>query len=164
MGGLKEYIKHELFLKHPANIMDTMQFTRHIQAKNKATHNPTIGAYVESRERFGIHKTIVPQLKRLTPQQMDERRAKGLCFNCDNKYSEGHNCGEKKLFYIDYEEEEYQELELSHDPDLEDTTPMISVSCIGRHQYSTNPQDMRYIKKKKVTILIDSSSICYPPD
>jgi hypothetical protein len=41
---------------------------------------------------------------------MDERRVKGLCFNCDN-YSKGHKCGENKLFYINYEEEEYQELE-----------------------------------------------------
>jgi hypothetical protein len=44
---------------------------------------------------------------------MDERRTKGLCFNCDINKSKGHKCGEKKLFYIDYEEEEYQELEPS---------------------------------------------------
>jgi hypothetical protein len=37
---------------------------------------------------------------------MDERITKGLCFNCDNKYSKGHKCDEKKLFYIDCEEEE----------------------------------------------------------
>jgi hypothetical protein len=42
----------------------------------------------------------------LTPQQLEERKEKDLCFNCDNKYSKGHKCGEKKLFYIDYEEEQ----------------------------------------------------------
>ena len=42
---------------------------------------------------------------------MDERRSKGLCFNCDNKYSKGHECGEKKLFYIDCEEDEEKEKE-----------------------------------------------------
>jgi hypothetical protein len=42
---------------------------------------------------------------------MDERIVKGLCFNCDNKYSKGKKCNEKKLFYIDCEEEEDQELE-----------------------------------------------------
>jgi hypothetical protein len=31
MGGLKEDIKHELFLKHPENIMEAMQFAHHIQ-------------------------------------------------------------------------------------------------------------------------------------
>ena len=47
-----------------------------------------------------------PQPTRLTPQQLEERRAKGNCFNCDNKYSKGHKCAQKKLFYIDCEEEE----------------------------------------------------------
>jgi hypothetical protein len=45
MGGLKEDIKHEIFLRHPTNIMEAMQYAHHIQAKNKATHKSTIGAY-----------------------------------------------------------------------------------------------------------------------
>ena len=44
--------------------------------------------------------------QRSTPQQLEEIKAKGLCFNCDSKYSKGHKCGEKKLFYIDCKEEE----------------------------------------------------------
>ena len=47
-----------------------------------------------------------PQPTRLKPQQLEERKEKCLCFNCDNKYSKGHKCCEKKLFYIDCEEEE----------------------------------------------------------
>jgi hypothetical protein len=43
MGGLKEEIKHEFFLKHPANIMKDMQSTCHIQVKNKDTHKYTMG-------------------------------------------------------------------------------------------------------------------------
>ena len=63
-----------------------------------------------------------PQPTRLTPQQLEERKAKGLCFNCDSKYSKGHKCGEKKLFYIDYEEEgeQEQEKESSQDEDVEE--------------------------------------------
>jgi hypothetical protein len=49
------------------------------------------------------------QMVRLTPQQLEERKEKCLFFNCDNKYSKGHKCGEKKLFYIDCEEEEEKE-------------------------------------------------------
>ena len=33
--------------------------------------------------------------QKLTAQQLDERRAEGLFFNCDNKYSKGHKCGEE---------------------------------------------------------------------
>ena len=37
------------------------------------------------RENNNVPSSKPPQ--RLTPQQLDERREKGLCFNCDNKYS-----------------------------------------------------------------------------
>ena len=60
-----------------------------------------------------VPSSNLPQ--RLTPQHLDERIAKGLCFNCDNKYSKGHKCNEKKLFYTDYEEEEPKEQEASQE-------------------------------------------------
>ena len=47
-------------------------------------------------------------LRRLTAAEMAERREKGLCFNCDEKFSRGHRC--QRLFYLevvdDVEEEE----------------------------------------------------------
>ena len=52
-----------------------------------------------------------PQTTRLTPQQLEEKRAKGLCYSYDRKYTKGHNCAEKKLFYVDCEEEEENEQE-----------------------------------------------------
>ena len=36
--------------------------------------------------------------KKLTSQEMAERRAKWLCFNCDEAFSIGHRC--KRLFHI----------------------------------------------------------------
>ena len=50
---------------------------------------------------------------RLTPHQVKEKRAKGLYFNYVNKYNKGHKCNEKKLFYIDNEEEDDPELKQS---------------------------------------------------
>ena len=72
-----------------------------------ATRRIPSNTYKENNVSSSIH----PKPTRLTPQQLDERRAKGLCFNCDSKYSKGHECTEKKLFYIDCEEEEEQEHE-----------------------------------------------------
>ena len=80
------------------------------------------------------YKTSQPT--RLTPQQLEERKEKGLCFNCDSKYSKGHKCGEKKLFYIDCEEEEEEEQEPSQDENVEaisseELTPTISCNAIS---------------------------------
>jgi len=89
---------------------------------------------------------------------MDERRAKGVCFNCDTKYNKGHKWGENKLFYIDCEEEEDQELQPSQELDLEETTP--TMSCQALVGIST-PQTLKTQgcnEKKKLTVLIDYGS------
>jgi len=70
------------------------------------------------------------QPMRLTPQQMDERREKRPSFNGENKYIKGHKCSEKKLFYVDSEEEEDQELDPSQDLKLEEITPTISCDAL----------------------------------
>jgi len=49
----------------------------------------------------------------LKPQKLEEKREKGLCYSCDRKYTKGHKCDEKKVFYIDCEEEEEKEQETS---------------------------------------------------
>jgi hypothetical protein len=90
---------------------------------------------------------------------MDERRAKGICFYYGNKYNKAHKCCEKKLFYIDNEEEEDQELEPSQDLELEETSPTISCYVLAN---ISSPQTLKiegYIKKENVTLLIDSGSI-----
>ena len=63
-----------------------------------------------------------PKPIRLTPKKLEDRREKGICFDCDNKYSKGHKCGEKKLFYIDYEEEETDDQEPSHVEETKETS------------------------------------------
>jgi hypothetical protein len=66
VGGLKEDIKHEIFLKHLENVMEVMQFVCHIQTKNKVIHKSNIGAYAGSRDNFGVHKTSLPQPTRIS--------------------------------------------------------------------------------------------------
>ena len=51
---------------------------------------PKRNVVVESKPRIPI--------KRLTPAQMDERRNRGLCYNCDEKWGVGHKYKNAKLF------------------------------------------------------------------
>ena len=70
----------------------------------------------------------------MTPQKLEEKREKGLCYSCDRKYNKGHKCAEKKLFYIDYEEEEEneQEEDIHQEPTLgeEEMNPTISCNAV----------------------------------
>ena len=72
-----------------------------------ATRKTTTHFYKEG----GVATPRFAQPTRLTPQQLEEKRVKGLCYSCDRKYTRGHKCDEKKLFYIDCEEEEENEQE-----------------------------------------------------
>eukprot|EP00253_Pinus_taeda_P003917 PITA_03917 len=104
---------------------------------------------------------------RLTLQQLEEKRTKGLCYSCDSKYTKGHKCAEKKLFYIDSEEEEEKEQERSKEDDiiqeqaLDKEEMNLTISCNAWARITT-PQTIKIegqIKKKKVILLIDSVSI-----
>ena len=91
---------------------------------------------------------------------MDEKRLKGLCFNCDEVFTQGHQC--KKLFCIDSIDEEEESLEQETNPNTDQ--PEISLQAfIG----VTAPQNMllqsifefnEMIRKKLVNFLSTSNS------
>ena len=102
IGTLKYLIQNEVCLFEPSSLEKTYMMTRKVEIKNMAMtiRNAFSNTYIENN----VPSSNPPQ--RLTPQKIEERRVKGICFNCDSKYSKGHKCGEKKLFYIECEEEE----------------------------------------------------------
>jgi hypothetical protein len=140
---------------------NSFKVARNVESKNMAmaTRRTNPNIYRENN----APSSKAPQPTRLTPQQLEERKAKGLCFNCDNKYSKGHKCGEKKLFYIDCEEKEEKEQEPSQDEIIEEIsskelTPMISCNALAGINTPQNLNIEGYIKKKKVIFLIDYGS------
>lgn len=99
----------------------------------------------------------------LTPAQMSDRRSKGLCYYCPEKYSPEHVCIHKKpqLYWIqDQEEEVFEDSNEELEDEIEDegVLPKISVSAVsGIAGYKT--MRVRGLHEKKVLfILIDSGS------
>ena len=78
------------------------------------TRKPTTHIYKDG----SVATPRLPQPTRLTSQKFEEKRAKGLSYSCDRKYTKGHKCAEKKLFYIDCEEEEENEQKTSKEEDI----------------------------------------------
>jgi len=102
---LKDNIQHEVHLWEPYSLDKAFMLAIKIESKIMATREPTTHNYKDG----SIAAPSLPQPTSLTPQQLEEKRAKGLCYSYDNKYTKGHKCAEKKLFYIDCEEEEEKE-------------------------------------------------------
>jgi hypothetical protein len=94
---------------------------------------------------------------RLSPAEMQDRRAKGLSFNYNDKFVPGHRC--KKLFVIKgiYTENEKGTEEESHETnDWFGEEPIISLQVLTG---TPNPQTIYvsgYLGKLKVRVLMDS--------
>jgi hypothetical protein len=154
IGTLKDNIQHEVHLWEPKSLENAFKVARNVESKNMAMAIRRTNANI-------YRENNAPSSK--TPQQLEERKEKCLCLNCDNKYSKGHKCGEKKLFYMDCEEEEEQEQEPSQDENIEEisseeSNPTISCNALAGISITQTLKIEGYIKNKKVIVLIDSGS------
>lgn len=95
---------------------------------------------------------------------MDEKRANGLCYYCDEKYTAEHKCSRRKQLFILELEEELEdslwedELEESENSEESALNPQFSVHALNG---TSNYRTMRVkgaVKGKMVHILIDSGS------
>jgi len=107
----------------------------------------------------GNFKPVSQQPKKMSQQEMSDRRSKGLCYFCDEKYTPEHYLVHKKtqLFRMDVDEEfEDAREELVNDDD--EHMPQISVNAVsGIAGYKTMRVKGTY-DKKIIFILIDSGS------
>ena len=161
IGTLKDNIKLEVHIFEPTSLEKEFMLARKVESKNlvMATRRTISNT---SREN-NVPYSNPPQLTRMKTQQMDERIENVLYFNCDHQYTKVHKCGDKILFYIDCEEEEEEnEQEPSQAKDIQDINSKEITPAISYHAlYRISTQKLKiegYIKKKKVTTLIDSSS------
>ena len=99
IGTLKDNIQHEVHVLEPNSLKKAFRLARKIECKSMATRKPTTHFYKE----VSVANPRFVEPTKLTPQKLEEKREKGLCYSCDSKYTKGHKCAKKKLFYIDCE-------------------------------------------------------------
>ncbi|KAA8550255.1 hypothetical protein F0562_001939 [Nyssa sinensis] len=99
-------------------------------------------------------------VKKMTQKELEERRMKGLCYGCDEKYFRGHVCKKKQLFIIEAEEEEDVFEDVVQEMEKEDVQEELQISVhalSGSLSYKTM-RIKEKVKKNVVTILIDLGS------
>lgn len=50
-------------------------------------------------------------MKKLTQQELKERREKRLCFSCEEKYTPGHKCKNQRIFKLEIAPEDGDEVD-----------------------------------------------------
>lgn len=113
-----------------------------------------------------VYQNIVSKFlgRRLSTIEMNEKRAKGLCFFCDEPYIQGHNCRIKKGIYM---EEVLKDEDISEISDgdvvqellnkLENSMPISLQSFTGVFGYQTI-KVTGYHEKKTLQVLIGTVS------
>ncbi|XP_058757342.1 uncharacterized protein LOC131630580 [Vicia villosa] len=123
ISGLIPEIRNELAVQRPHSITHAIGLAKLIEAKLKDSKprfkSPSYSAPTQStypKQPYNQSPTAaVPKpltvsqpptnmgrfpIRRITPAQQDERRAKGLCFNCDEKFIPGHRCTNGKFLLL----------------------------------------------------------------
>lgn len=102
-------------------------------------------------------------IKSVRNQEFNERRAKRLCFQCDEKFVPGHKCKNKKLYQckVDDEGEDVQNSNNvdEEEPNLEQVTHHITINILeGVYGFHT-PRVIGKVDKHPLFIMVDSSTI-----
>lgn len=102
----------------------------------------------------------------MSAEELNEKRSKGLCYFCNEKYVFGHKCKNiKKLYFIEVEEHEEVESEhekeaTSEDQEIELIRPLehieISVHSLNGSLRFKTLRATSYHSKKPLHILVDT--------
>ena len=118
IAGLRDDIRLDVTIKHPTTLSDTIGVTRLIEERNqlqkKVTHpyriQPTratsktnmsnivgvLGPSLNLRQNMNPTSNV----RRISTLEARERREKGLCYYCDEKFILGHCYQQPQLFMI----------------------------------------------------------------
>ncbi|XP_062092349.1 uncharacterized protein LOC133798158 [Humulus lupulus] len=189
--GLKLEIRRELLISRPCDLADAMAKAQLFEDRNddmvnrsRTSNTPSgwlpkqgqnlgspssgpgftvpTGTHSNTQSLSGAKQAAVPlPIKRLTPSEMRDKRERGLCFTCDEKYSFGHKCKNRVLVLCGTDEDNDTLLS----PEEEETTDgddnnvdEVSLNALSN---SANPRIFRIQAKQgeeKLEVLIDIGS------
>lgn len=99
MGNLKPEIADGIRMFRPKMLKDAISLARmrneQLLRQKEYNKSPQVDQDLDSFTPMSKSNTT-PSVKRLSWEEMQKRRAQGLCFNCNEKFVIGHNCRGQK--------------------------------------------------------------------
>jgi len=182
-GGLPDSLRIDVELQAPMDLQKAMSLARAFERRATAPTTPTPSRFqqavpqhpalpapatpaVPSATTPAASHTATVQppprpLRRLSPNEMAERRRQGLCYNCDEQYTRGHQC--PRLFYLEVSDPDDEQVLAQEDiqqdsQQLVEQPPLISLHAIAG--ISTNETMKVYVTigEYQLVALLDSGS------
>lgn len=136
-----------------------------VQRLNKPAPKPT-NTWQKDHKPDGMkmdrieHKEKNLPVRRLSREELDVRRRKGLCFNCDEVYSYGHQC--KKLFVIIMEDDGASSSSRAEEVTIltgeDDLNCGVSLHALKGHMPTGTIKLAGKVNNNQVVIFVDSGS------
>ena len=177
VAGLRDEIRIDVKIKHPHTLAEAIGVARLIEERNllqRKTHLPIRSSSMNLPSRapansaagvLGPPPSQRPNLsptsfRRITTQEARERREKGLCFYCDEKFKPGHRCERPQLFMIEDSSNTSLEEEITDTEDIinSEDMPEISFHAIAGAEHPQTLRVLGQLGNKKVAVLIDGGS------
>ncbi|WVZ24535.1 hypothetical protein V8G54_003079 [Vigna mungo] len=174
-SGLKPHIRREILALQPADLPHAIALAKLQDDKNRTTPFPSSCFARPSppspQPQIPAPKPLPPLLptpptklpiKRLTEAEMQARRDKNLCYNCDERYTRRHRCKPQFLLLTtaDTDDPSKELVELDSDSTID---PPLEAGLISLHALSGqwNPRTFQVtgsINGYNVQILVDSGA------
>ena len=161
MNRLKKSIKANVLAGRLEDLSSAIGLARLFEARNSSLRRNTPSTQPTNKNFSAMaREETKPKppfpLRRMTLTELQEWRAKGLCYNCNEKFVPGHHC--KKLFVIEAcsEDEEDSDMELENVEEVE--TPGISLHAMNGGNAPDTMRVAGVVQAIPTTILLDSGS------
>lgn len=169
--GLKPQIKHEILLLRPNTITDAIEMAKLIENKqmeNMAFFNRNSSFKLPTTTLQSTYQTATPTqnpnttypIKKLTQAEMDQRRVKGLCFNCDERYHSKHQCQTKRILLLLLDEPPDPDpllIDLSDPPETQPNKQHeVSFHALVKSLQPTALRPPTAINKRHISMLVDT--------
>ncbi|XP_060967566.1 uncharacterized protein LOC115704201 [Cannabis sativa] len=129
-----------------------------VSTPNSITTNTTTPSY----SKVPLPSSPSLPVKRLSPAELKDKREKGLCFTCDEKYNPGHKCKNRVLILCAQgDEEEDDETVMGGDIVTDQEESLAEEGSLNSLSNAVNPRIFRitaYHGKEPLEVLIDTGS------
>lgn len=167
ISGLKEEIQLGVLMFRPTSVTQAIHLAKLQETSIEAiTRKTRSGAKTDGNWSFPVNKPYVDNggyVRKELSKELEDKRAKGLCFKCNERYTRGHICKKRQIYVMEGEDDrspspEEEKEEESEDHQLPSEELQISLNALTG-SISYRPMRVRgNVKKKLVIILIDSGS------
>lgn len=183
ISGLKEDIAQYLYNQKPTTMQEARDMARGqeyflsvLDKRYKSSYPGQKSNYNKSPSTGGPGSSQVTPppategFKKLTVAELTEKRQKGLCYHCDQKYEPGHDCRKKKLYVMIADEQTHdgpteEELAIIWEGNNGDTLPettkqlaKVSINAMNGSPGTGTIKLQGHLHGRPITILVDSGS------